>query len=382
MIRRYLERVLESINQALEADRKATQHAQHMALHAERARAEFLVEREAWMTHRRWTNAAPILTAPGGTVTTPPLLTDGADQVTFIPPEWVQGHVDGVSFAHLTVEGDEAARPVRWLPHGQLALHGVVVTHAHGWSSTMPALFGVLPGRMQPPLPVIQEVEAALNAGLDGVDPQVTTHLGALLPPGRYLVSLTYLRPRPVSSGDPGDYLSHELVTLCGARPGVHSTEPYYAGSSRETSEPGSGGVVFRWLDRTVILPTQAASRLNPARLEHYRQVLRAGGRPTAVTLLTTHTQNGMGIPIQTPPLGGIHLDMHHLLDGHHKMQAASECGMPLQTLVFLRLGGMSEGGEEWGWNRLRGRQRMIASMDELARSEVPGDSTGGRPGD
>lgn len=325
-----------------------------------------LAERDEWMARGRLLNGAPILVAPGGT----PLSLDSppdSPEIRRIPPEWVQGQVGDVPFAHLTVQGDAAARPVQWRPVGYLDLHGVTVTRAFGWSSTAPALFEVLPGRLQPPLPIIQHIQEALSLGLDTLDPRVVTGLGALLPPGQYLVFLRHLRPRPVRLGDPDDYLSNELVTLCGQPPGRHRTEPYYACDAESLVRRGQNGMDFIYLERTVILPTQAASRLDVDRVAHYRDQLRGGALPTAVTLLVSHCQNGMGIPTQSPPLGGLSVDMHHLLDGHHKVQAAAECGATLSMLVFKQLGGMSS--DVWGWRDLRGTQQEVARSDAAVRA-------------
>jgi hypothetical protein len=71
-------------------------------------------------------------------------------------------------------------------------------------------------------------------------------------------------------------------------------------------------------------------SELNATRVEYYKTKLRAGQHPTAlaVTIFDGRVPMGSGY--------NQHAIAHFLLDGHHKVMAASQLGEPISLLSFL----------------------------------------------
>jgi hypothetical protein len=86
------------------------------------------------------------------------------------------------------------------------------------------------------------------------------------------------------------------------------------------------------------VVPMVPPSWNDPARVDVYRERLRASSRPTAVALSLLDVCRPA--TLQGPESGYYaHWGLtHFLLDGHHKLQAAGEEGLALQMLAIVSI--------------------------------------------
>jgi hypothetical protein len=79
-----------------------------------------------------------------------------------------------------------------------------------------------------------------------------------------------------------------------------------------------------------LILPCVAETALDATRVADYREQIQQGQTPTALALSFNDERAPSGRCVQSALV-------HMLLDGHHKIMAASQLGQPIQVLSFLR---------------------------------------------
>lgn len=260
------------------------------------------------------------------------------------PPAWVQARVGSVPFGYVIVGGQEHEKPVRWehelYGFSHLHIQGQAVSRSGLASATMQALFDSLATEQRPPLPLVKEITDALATGLTRLDRETVTPISDLLPPAYYLASLSTLRPQRVEPGSPQDYLTNEVHTFW--RQGSAASSSYYRTPGwREPAVitfPDGHQIQGEDVGVNVLLPTQPLEGLNPKRVRHYGQRMEAGGHPTIVSLQVlehrdTNSQSGAAVA-----LASLSLSVHHVLDGHHKLQAAALTGLPLTVLAFTAL--------------------------------------------
>jgi hypothetical protein len=207
------------------------------------------------------------------------------------------------------------------------------------WCGTCAFLFERLSGANEKLS--LDAVQGELNEGLDRVEPVIRDAFAALLPIGEYLPLLLEIRPRMVSPGDQDDYFSREQLDTWGVDPfwGLpnYPRTPYYrlfetpvSGGTSRVSE-ATDGHLFEFA-----VPMVPPRWNDPDRVMAYQQRLAGSARPTAVALSLLDI-------CQPATLQGSESDYyahwgltHFLLDGHHKMQAAAESGLPLGLLTIV----------------------------------------------
>ena len=172
--------------------------------------------------------------------------------------------------------------------------------------STCQAIFSLLNVLETPLAPA--ELSQHLRDGITTITPDILDTVGAMIPNGKYIVGL--LNIQPVISD--------------------RNTSP---NSLRNRIDNGRvNGSVGEILNE-IVLPLIAEDRLDRATIDNYKARMQAGERPTVLALSVADDRAPSG---RAPD----YYLAHFLLDGHHKMVAARELGLPLSVLSFLSLDG------------------------------------------
>jgi hypothetical protein len=164
------------------------------------------------------------------------------------------------------------------------------------------------------------ELSHMLEAGLEEVPALVIEAVSALLPSGEYVVALVPIAPRLVQPDEFKD--------------GLHAVGygnlaiPHYMGGLRSVDENG--------LVAEVVIPLFSLGTLNSEVCRSYSRRMREGLRPTAVALSIVEARHTMaGDAYLAPDHWTL---MHFLVDGHHKVKAASDTGATISLLSFLSM--------------------------------------------
>jgi len=207
-----------------------------------------------------------------------------------------------------------------------LAINGVSAMHIGNICGTCSFFFERLDGPVQPPIDIMR---AELAAGLAEIDPATVEGFGALLPRGEYFLVLIECTPVRIEEGTADDYFVADEQDAYDdpMEPNTH----YYRPKDRSSVDLGKDEYGDPQLGFEFIVPL--AQPLDTVALSSYRERLIAGERPTAVALSV--------LDIKQPHNGNAHWCMaHYLLDGHHKVEAASQAAKPITLLAFVPING------------------------------------------
>jgi hypothetical protein len=176
-----------------------------------------------------------------------------------------------------------------------------------------------------------EDVIERLNAGVSLLDLSLVEKIKTIMPTGKYQVFLLSIVPKLVYPKGPEDYFEKERVELWGIDPfwGLphHPKTEYYRLSTQLLKD---GRAFYEFL-----IPTFPQNWLNEERVASYVSRLQAGEAPTAVALSVLDVKQPANRNAE-PPITSHWCLAHYLLDGHHKVFAASKVGLPLILLVFL----------------------------------------------
>jgi hypothetical protein len=187
-----------------------------------------------------------------------------------------------------------------------------------------------------------QAVEVAntaekLREGICSLDEKVVESIGLGLPEGEFCVLLAEAPVRQVRPGDSQDYFVNEQIALWGEDnfwclphdPRV----PYYRAGDHDL---GKRRRLFNF-----VVPMFPTKWLTMTTVSKYMETLRTKGSGTALSLAVLDVKspadwdgNHESGPVEHWCL------THYLVDGHHKLHAASESEKPLRLLSFLALSG------------------------------------------
>lgn len=211
-------------------------------------------------------------------------------------------------------------------PPRRLTLRGVPVFELGLWCGTCPAIFQRLSDPESADLGVANE---KLNTGLTAIDDEVLRVYGRVLPKSHYTSLLLDVTPQLVAPGDASDYFSHEQVATWGVDPAVGGPEnpvtPYY----RTFETPvGEQGHLYEF-----VVPMVPPAWNVSHRVADYGDSL-GGSLPTAVAYsLLDVVQPAMD---EGDDYYQHWVLTHFLLDGHHKIEAASAAGRPVRLLTLI----------------------------------------------
>ncbi|MGH7780739.1 MAG: hypothetical protein ACREQR_13020 [Candidatus Binataceae bacterium] len=202
----------------------------------------------------------------------------------------------------------------------------------------------------------VSDAEAAgLLGALDHVPSEsALRRLARILPKGAYHLAVIGAPVRLVIPGAPDDYFATDVVRLFGLEPPEYEKPedpgtPYYRlGSHHELAVPYPGGEipvirysyptrVTKTLLTQIVMPLQNPATLERDRVEYWKSRSRAGHPLTAFAVSVLDSQSPeVWKGDKDYPYEGQMLLTHCILDGHHRVQAASETGSPVRILSLL----------------------------------------------
>ncbi|HTP28728.1 MAG TPA: hypothetical protein VMK12_24095, partial [Anaeromyxobacteraceae bacterium] len=169
--------------------------------------------------------------------------------------------------------------------------------------------------------------------GLEAADPEVLSFVSALLPEGEYLPMLLEVRPRLITPMREGDYFAEDQVRTWGLNANSGLPEDpraaYYRTGTRDISPSAR---LFEF-----VVPMVPPTWNDPARVDEQIELLSASSAPTAlaVSILDVCQPAVSDAPEASLAHWGF---AHFLLDGHHKMEAASQVDRPLRLLTLTSI--------------------------------------------
>ena len=178
----------------------------------------------------------------------------------------------------------------------------------------------------------IEETATALRAGVASLADPLTAHIGVGLPDGEYLTCLLDTKVELVRPGEPNAYFAKEQIAVWGVDGfwGLphHPKVPYYR-AGEVALDPHA--TLFHF-----IVPMFPDGWLDQPAVSTYVQQLECGERPTAVALAVLDVKAPAWLASGAKHFGEHWCLAHYLMDGHHKMLAASRVGRPLTMVSFL----------------------------------------------
>ena len=155
-----------------------------------------------------------------------------------------------------------------------------------------------------------------------------------IIPNGFYEIALLTIKPKFVEVGQSGDYFANEQVNLWGIDGyyGVpHSPKVnYYRGTDKEI---GDERKLFEFF-----IPLTSTDNLDQTRVDFYKEEILKGNKPTAISLSILDIKEPAVWPDDDikPDFISHWCVAHYILDGHHKIKAASDLNSEITLLSFL----------------------------------------------
>lgn len=180
----------------------------------------------------------------------------------------------------------------------------------------------------------IDKTAETLRLGINTLDEAVVDVIGRGMPQGEYYAMLIEASVTQVRPGDEKDYFTHEQIVVWGEDtfwclphdPRV----PYYRAGDECL---GSGRRLFNF-----IVPMFPPKWLAMSTVSEYMEALRTKASGTAVSIAVLDVRSPIAWGAQEQDPVEHWCLTHYLLDGHHKLNAASESGKPLRLLSFVAL--------------------------------------------
>ena len=173
--------------------------------------------------------------------------------------------------------------------------------------------------------------------------------LARILPQGAYHPAVIESPVRLVAPGASDDYFATDVIRLFGLeapeyeKPQDPGTHYYRLGSSHKLAVPYAG-CVTRTLLTQIAMPLQDPATLDKERVKFWKSKALAGHPLTAFAVSVLNYQSPAFVPDRQPPVQKGDKDYpynsqmlltHCLLDGHHRVQAASENDSPVRILTL-----------------------------------------------
>ena len=173
-----------------------------------------------------------------------------------------------------------------------------------------------------------------LNVGLTSIDDNTVDILSEIIPNGFYEIALLTITPKFTSVGQKCDYFTKEQVDLWGidGYDGVpHSPKVnYYRGTDLEI---GNERKLFEFF-----IPLTSPNYIDKKRVDYYKSQILNGYKPTAISLTILDIKEPSDWPNDDikPEFTSHWCIAHYILDGHHKIKAASELNTEITLLSFI----------------------------------------------
>ncbi len=205
---------------------------------------------------------------------------------------------------------------------------------------------GIVFRRVGSPQDRINDSEAIQLLGNLNVIPAVSTlqRLAKVLEPGIYIGAIISGSVRLIEPGAPDDYFATEVVRLSGLEP-PDLTEPsgprtpYYQLGSNVGIKNRMGRTTspHRTLATSVVMPLQLPNQLSRERIDFWKREAQQGNTLTALAVSVVDNQSPAMMPADPDYEYEEQILLTNcLLDGHHRVQAASELGVPIRILSLV----------------------------------------------
>jgi hypothetical protein len=174
---------------------------------------------------------------------------------------------------------------------------------------------------------------------------EVLLRLARVLMPGVYYPTVIEGTVRLIEPGTADDYFSTDVVRLFGPEPPSYKvpaeakTSYYRLGSDHQLDRPFYRGGTYKSLVTALVMPLHEPSQLNRERVEYWKRQYTAGVTLTAFAVSVIDGQAPESFVAgsdDTNPYAEQFLLSICPLDGHHRIQAAAELGVPVRILSFL----------------------------------------------
>ncbi len=174
-----------------------------------------------------------------------------------------------------------------------------------------------------------------LNNGLTELDQETIDIVSKIIPNGKYKVILISIKPRLIELGKGDDYFAKEQIDLWGIDGfyGLphHPKIRYYRGTDQNIKEKEK---IFEF-----IIPIFPQTWLDSDRIDFYKNNISNNKIPTAIGLSVLDVKApAEWIDDKEPDYIGHWCLAHYILDGHHKIFAASQLNKPINLLTFLAI--------------------------------------------
>lgn len=173
-----------------------------------------------------------------------------------------------------------------------------------------------------------------LNLGLTYIDDNTLDILREIIPNGFYEIALLNINPKYVLLGQAADYFANEQVDLWGTvqHEGVlHlSNVNYYRGIDKEI---GDDQKMFEFF-----IPLTSTEYIDQIRVDFYKEQIHKGYKPTVISLTVLDIKEPAVWPNEDikPEFTSHWCVAHYILDGHHKIKAASEMNSEITLLSYI----------------------------------------------
>lgn len=210
-----------------------------------------------------------------------------------------------------------------------ITIHGKRAFHIGNICGTCEFFFERLEGANQGVSP--REISTELQVGISQLDSDLLSKVSLILPNGDYEVSLLEVKPKLVDLGTEDDYFTNEQLQVWGidefwGLPHYPKTK-YYRSLTRELTNKSK---LFEF-----VVPTFPERWLDAKTVNKYKSLISDGEKPTALCLSVIDIKEPTDYKDGTDHPEHWCLS-HYMVDGHHKIFAASLLNKPITVLSFL----------------------------------------------
>lgn len=179
----------------------------------------------------------------------------------------------------------------------------------------------------------IEATADALRLGVESLDDEIVSVIAQGIPAGEYNVMLAESAVTQTAPGDRHDYFVSEQIALWGEDTfWCLPHDPRVAYFRAGDQDIGERRRLFNF-----IVPMFPTKWLTMSTVAEYKEALRTKASGTAVSIAVLDVRGPATFAGEPWPDPEEHWCLtHYLLDGHHKLHAASEMGKPLRLLSFL----------------------------------------------
>jgi hypothetical protein len=177
----------------------------------------------------------------------------------------------------------------------------------------------------------IDEIRNNLQKGISDLNANLVESFKLILPKGEYFPVLLNIKPYKVSLGEKTDYFANEQVETWGIEgfwnlPHYPKIEYYRS----LTKKIGKTGKLFEF-----VVPMFPENWLNNETVDLYQEQIKNEQKPTAVAISILDVKEPADVDEGNEFYAHWCLS-HYLIDGHHKVFAATLLNKPITLLSFL----------------------------------------------